>query len=203
MKCQTRRNILVILFFLLAAGGIVFYNNRDENKVNIISRPPVMTSVPIKPPDKESVANEKLHAFVDSLAKTKSELFGNNETGSDQLIVPNIIHYVRFNKAEYSFVDYVCLKAALRNHRPDQFYIHTDVGDSFTGKYWDWIKQDEELYSRIRIIQTELPLKIYGQKLSKQWRFWHGSDIVRIQVLMQYGGIYLDNDVFVIKNLYK
>ena len=31
----------------------------------------------------------------------------------------------------------------------------------------------------------------------------HGSDIERIRTLMKYGGIYLDNDVYVIKNLTK
>ena len=34
-------------------------------------------------------------------------------------------------------------------------------------------------------------------------RYYHGSDIQRIRILMQYGGIYLDNDVYVIQNLDK
>lgn len=58
---------------------------------------------------------------------TKSFQDFNNETGADRFIVPNIIHFIRFNKTEYSFIDYVVMKAAMRNHRPDYFYIHTDV----------------------------------------------------------------------------
>ena len=37
----------------------------------------------------------------------------------------------------------------------------------------------------------------------KEWRFYHGSDIERIRILQKYGGIYLDNDVYVIQNLDK
>lgn len=127
----------------------------------------------------------------------------NNETGAGHFIVPNIIHFIRFNKSEYSFVDYVCLKAAFRNHRPDNFYIHTDVGDRFHGKYWEWIQNDPDLKSRIVLIHRDVPSEIFGQKLSDGWRLFHGSDVSRIQIMMEYGGIYLDNDVYIIRNLDK
>ena len=32
---------------------------------------------------------------------------------------------------------------------------------------------------------------------------WHGSDVARLRVIMKYGGIYLDNDVYVINSLDK
>lgn len=127
----------------------------------------------------------------------------NNETGADHLIVPNIIHYVRFNQMEYSFVDYLCLQAAYRNHRPDYFYIHTNVGDKLKGKYWGWIQKDPDLSSRIRLMPLEAPAGIFGQKFNHEWRFHHGSDVSRLRVLIKYGGIYLDNDVFVIHSLDK
>lgn len=127
-----------------------------------------------------------------------------NVSGVDHFIVPNIVHFIRFNKTEYSFVDYICLKAAFRNQRPDYLYIHTDVGgENFRGKYWEWIQKDVELRSRIRFIPIEAPTEIFGQQLNKRWRLYHGSDIARAQIIMQYGGIYLDNDVFVIQNLDK
>ena len=48
----------------------------------------------------------------------------NNETGSENMIVPNIIHSLRLKFKEYTFVDYLCLQAAFRHHRPDFIYIH-------------------------------------------------------------------------------
>uniref|UniRef100_A0A0P6DHA5 Sulfotransferase sult n=2 Tax=Daphnia magna TaxID=35525 RepID=A0A0P6DHA5_9CRUS len=131
-------------------------------------------------------------------------LYFNNETGTDHFIVPNIIHLIRFNKTEFSFVDYICTQAAFRNHRPDHFYIHTDSpGGKFRGKYWELIERDLELRSRIRILPLEPPSEIYGQQLNPEWRLYHGGDIARIRTMMKYGGIYLDNDVYVIQNLDK
>ena len=127
-----------------------------------------------------------------------------NETGSNNFIVPNIIHFIYFNKTQLTFVDYVVLRAAMRNHGPDKFYIHSNNQEKpLSGKYWDWVRKDKELWSRIQVFHLDLPQEIFGQQLSKGWRLHHGSDIGRIRVLMKYGGIYLDNDVYVIQNLDK
>ena len=117
--------------------------------------------------------------------------------------MPNIVHFIRFNKTEYSFVDYICLKAAFKNQNPDYIYVHTNVGDQFNGKYWDWIQNNTALIAKIRLIPIVVPTEIFGQKLSKEWQLYHGSDIARARVVMQYGGIYLDNDAFIIQNLDK
>nr|CAH0101896.1 unnamed protein product [Daphnia galeata] len=131
----------------------------------------------------------------------------NNETGATNYIVPNIIHSIRFNMTEYSFVDYLCLRAAYLRQRPDYIYIHTDVANpgngGFRGKYWDMIKLDKKLMSSIRFLPIELASEIFGQPLSRDWRVYHGSDIARIRTMMKYGGIYLDNDVLVLQNLDK
>jgi hypothetical protein len=92
----------------------------------------------------------------------------------------------------------------MRNHQPDMFYYHTDIVDyKFAGKYWDWVKKDQSLWSRIQIKYLQVPTEIFGQKLNEEWRFFHGGDIGRIHVLMRYGGIYLDNDAYVIRSLHK
>jgi mannosyltransferase OCH1-like enzyme len=127
-----------------------------------------------------------------------------NETGADHFIVPNIIHLIRFNKTEFSFTDYICTQAAFRNHRPDYFYVHTDAPEGrFSGKYWELIEKDLELRSHIRILPLEPPSEIFGQQLNPKWRLYHGGDVARIRTMMKYGGIYLDNDVYVIQNLDK
>jgi hypothetical protein len=128
----------------------------------------------------------------------------NNETGAEHFIVPNIIHLIRFSKPEFSFIDYICIQAAFRNHRPEHFYIHTDAAErTFRGKYWELIENDLELRSRIRILPLQPPSEIFGQQIEPDLRVYHGGDIARIKTLMKYGGIYLDNDVYVIKNLDK
>lgn len=128
----------------------------------------------------------------------------NNVTGADHMIVPNIIHYIYFNKREMNFVDYVVIRSAMRNHKPDKFYIHSNIQNFIlTGKYWDWVCDYKDLRSRIEFHYLELPTEIFGRELSVGWRNYHGSDIGRLKILMKYGGIYLDNDVYVIQNLDK
>jgi len=126
----------------------------------------------------------------------------NNETGTDSFIVPNIVHYIRFNKATFSFVDYVCIRSAYVNHRPQRIFFHTNENE-FSGEYWDKMKSEPDFYARIRIRKTEVPSEIFGQKLSSGWQLYHGSDVARIRLMMKYGGIYLDNDIYVVSSLDK
>ena len=99
-----------------------------------------------------------------------------NYKGADRLIVPNIIHFIRYNKFELGFIDYVVLKAAMRNHRPDHFYFHTNILDvQYTGKYWDLVRNDKDLWSRIKVFFLDIPKTIFGQKLSEYWRVYHGG----------------------------
>jgi len=55
--------------------------------------------------------------------------------------------------------------------------------------------------TQIIIRYIERPTEIFGQKLSKGWLNWHAGDITRIRLLIEFGGIYLDRDVYVVKNL--
>ena len=125
-----------------------------------------------------------------------------NESGSDVLIVPNIIHYIRFNKTTFSFVDYVCIRSAYVHQKPDAIYFHTNV-DNFTGTYWNRLTGEADLQRRIKILPIQVPTEIFGQPLSIGWRLFHGSDVGRIRLLIQHGGIYLDNDVYVVNSLDK
>lgn len=45
------------------------------------------------------------------------------------------------------------------------------------------------------------PKSVFGIPLSREYRHWHASDLARQEVLMRYGGIYLDRDMFIVKSL--
>ena len=119
----------------------------------------------------------------------QNEVFGyNNETGADRYIVPNIIHLVRFNSKTFSFHEYISLRAAFLHQDPEKIYIHTNLPgpDYFSGKYWEVIKREFELWTRIQIVECELPSEIFGQKLSEAWKLHHGSDIARIRYICSF-----------------
>ena len=113
--------------------------------------------------------------------------------------------YVRFNKNNFSFTDYIALRAAYLHQEPESIYIHTNLAgpEYFTGKYWQLIQEEYALRSRIRIVECQLPRQVFGQNLSSDWHVKHGSDLTRIRIMIKYGGIYLDNKVFLIQRLDK
>ena len=112
-------------------------------------------------------------------------------------IVPNIIHYILLKQHFISFAHFISIKSVIRNHKPDQIIIHCDC-DKIEGDYWERIKL-ERIHIKIRRI--EIPDEIFGHKLSSSYKLWHASDILRNKILREFGGIYLDRDVYVVNSL--
>jgi len=126
-----------------------------------------------------------------------------NESGVSVNIVPNLIHFIRFNKRNFSFIDIVVIRAAHLAQKPDAIYIHTNV-KNFQGKYWMKLQNKwPDTYKLIQIKSRQIPLRIYNRSLSESYKLHHASDIERYRLLTEYGGIYLDNDLFIIQNLDK
>ena len=118
----------------------------------------------------------------------------NNVTGDKNLIVPNIIHYVHFDQKILPFVPFICICSAFYNHKPARIYIHTNVG--LHGKYFELLRR--VLGEKLVLRSLERPSHVFGQRLSS---VEHSADVARIKILMKYGGISLDQDVFVVQNL--
>lgn len=122
----------------------------------------------------------------------------NNETGVDSPIIPNIVHYVIFNTQSIDFVTFVSFVSVIKFQKPELIMIHSNVGH-LNGYYWDIVRSLFSVTnSTVQFIATPLPTHVYGQKLSS---IYHASDVTRISVLMKYGGVYLDTDSIVLKNL--
>ena len=123
-----------------------------------------------------------------------------NETGTrdGSFIVPNHIHFLFFNNNYIPYVHAVCVLAAFKNHRPEKIFFHTNVVE-FTGEHW--LKIKNTLGSVLEIRNITLPKEIFGQKFSQNFHLWHAGDVTRIRILMKHGGIFLDNDSYVVRNL--
>lgn len=126
-----------------------------------------------------------------------------NETGNKNgcYLVPNHIHFIRFNIPKITFVEMICILAAFKNQKPDKIIFHRNHNRSFTGKYWNILENTHGFLDIVEYNYMALPTEIFGQSLVGRNGIHHGSDIARIQIMMQYGGIFLDNDVYVISNL--
>mgnify|MGYP006405073233 FL=1 len=100
--------------------------------------------------------------------------------------IPNIFHFcygLKEQTEEFSIIYYLCIKSCIKVNRPEKihFYYHHEP----YGKYWDKIKE------HLTLIKVKPPTEIFGIPVT---HYAHQADIIRMQALIQYGGIYADID---------
>jgi len=104
-------------------------------------------------------------------------------------IIPNIIHFIWFTgpmSRDFGFINYLAVRAAHDVQNPDAIYMHTNA-EPVGNPHWDAIRP------YVTMVQTEPPaVSEYPQ---------YQADIVRLNVLYDQGGIYLDTDMLLIKPL--
>jgi hypothetical protein len=108
--------------------------------------------------------------------------------------IPNILHYIfgmspDFGGKPWSLVHHVCLKSAIERLRPNDVFFYCEFEP--TGPWW---KLSRELVTPLMI---KAPREIFGRPLD---HFAHRADVLRLQKLIEHGGIYLDADVIVHRN---
>ncbi|BFZ24365.1 hypothetical protein BsWGS_27404 [Bradybaena similaris] len=120
-------------------------------------------------------------------------LEGNICTLENSQRVPKIVYFVIFGVYKFKFKHYVSVLAAKKFISPTAIYV---IGDQHpTGKWW------QETLNRIhgvRFLYRENPKTISGRIPPA---LHHLSDIVRLQVIYMNGGIYLDADMLITRNL--
>ncbi|XP_035225252.1 uncharacterized protein LOC118197822 [Stegodyphus dumicola] len=137
----------------------------------------------------------KIHVYLKNFSSGDivDFTYADNVTGFNYPIVPNIVHFVHFDSRDLTFIQVVSIKAVFFNHRPEKILIHCNCF-SLKGKYWDMVKN----ISIINILYIDKPTHIFEKPLSS---VFHSSDIARLKILMEYGGIFLDTDTYVVKSL--
>ncbi|XP_050404003.1 uncharacterized protein LOC126819871 [Patella vulgata] len=100
--------------------------------------------------------------------------------------VPNIVFYVHFIYKELDMEVYMCILSAKKIQKPLVIYI---IGDRPPlGKWWTKLLED---VPELKFISRAMPRTISGS--SVHW-LAHASDLVRLQILLANGGIYMDTD---------
>jgi hypothetical protein len=110
-------------------------------------------------------------------------------------MIPNIVHFVYGLKSDFggkgfSFVHFLAIFTAWKVNRPETIFFHYAYEP--TGEWWEKAKP----YLTLNHISP--PAEIFGRPLE---HFAHKADVVRLEMLMKYGGIYLDIDVVCISSL--
>lgn len=115
--------------------------------------------------------------------------------------IPPYVHYVyglspTFGGKPFAFMHYVCLTSALRILKPEVIYFHYVYEPS--GWYWEEWKRGvrKSGTTRLEMVQQRDVAEIFGNPVE---HFAHKADVLRLEALRDYGGVYLDMDVLVLK----
>lgn len=112
---------------------------------------------------------------------------------SDALPVPNIVHYVWYGNQTLGYFPFLSYISVMRFMKPCLFLFH---GDNLPrGPYWDYF-----IAFNPNVIHVRRPLitSVFGQKLKFKE---HGADLMRIEAIQVYGGVYLDWDEILLRSL--
>jgi glycosyltransferase involved in cell wall biosynthesis/SAM-dependent methyltransferase len=116
------------------------------------------------------------------------EVTGSSKQEAEGPAIPRTLHFItgldeNFGNKPFSFVHCMAIWSALevnRGFRAKVYYHHEP-----RGKYWDAIK------NVVEPIHVDLPTEVFGNPVE---HFAHKADVLRLRVLLEHGGIYLDLD---------
>ena len=110
------------------------------------------------------------------------------------MAIPNVVHMMWFTgpkSREFSFINLLAVKAAKLVQQPDdlRFYYNVDHPEN---PYWQEAKQ----YARFIKYDPR-----YRWKKEQIEHPQYQADLARLEILLDYGGIYLDTDALLLKSL--
>jgi hypothetical protein len=91
-----------------------------------------------------------------------------------------------FGGKPWSLMHYVCVASAIRHLKPEAVHFYYEYEPS--GPWWDLTKP------LVTPVKIEAPREIFGRPVSHPA---HRAGVVRLQKLIEHGGIYLDADALV------
>jgi len=109
-------------------------------------------------------------------------------------MIPNIFHFCYgftedFGGKPFSLVHYLAIKSAYEVNKPDAIFFYYKFIPE--GEWWEKVKKIATL------VQIDPPEEIFGNKL---YHVAHKSDVWRLNVLIEKGGIYMDLDTICVKS---
>jgi len=102
--------------------------------------------------------------------------------------ITNTVHFVYIKERPWKMHHYLSVKSAVVRSGADEVKIWLDSEPE--GEWWDKTKP------LVTVQKVQAPTDIFGKPITEPA---HKSDVIRLQVLIQEGGIYLDTDVIVVK----
>ncbi|KKA24436.1 hypothetical protein T310_1465 [Rasamsonia emersonii CBS 393.64] len=107
--------------------------------------------------------------------------------------IPNVVHAIWLNNPNMTFISYLALRSALISLRPDKLKLH------YTASFNEDNVWFQKLRNNLTLVYHDLAAE-YPEQLRQQWQVTHLADALRLDVIRQEGGIYMDMDVIVLRS---
>jgi hypothetical protein len=106
-------------------------------------------------------------------------------------MIDNVLHYVHLSEGgrEWKLHHYLSVKSALVRSGVEKIYIWIDREPE--GRWWD------ETKGMVELVYILPPDEIFGKPITQ---LAHKSDVLRLQILLECGGIYVDTDTIFVKS---
>ena len=104
------------------------------------------------------------------------------------MTIPKLFHFVFFGFTDFTYIHYLSIITCYIIHKPDIIYLyyHHLPDENNATKWW------KKIQHIITLEYVELPTSIFGMPVKK---YQHMADIIRLEKLIERGGVYLDLDV--------
>lgn len=115
-----------------------------------------------------------------------------NIKSTNGIKIPKIIHFVygfKEQKEEFELYRYLAIISAYKVNNPEKIYFYYYYEPY--GYWWDQIKPF------LTLEHIEPPNEIFGNEI---YHYAHKADIIRLQKLIEHGGIYLDIDTICLRS---
>lgn len=113
--------------------------------------------------------------------------------------IPRIAHFVfglREQVEPFHLLHYLAIETCRRILQPDTIYLH--YHNLPFGEFWDQIRPHLTL-NRVGLSPDVLAAKYNDQLVPEEYRYAHHADFVRLDALIEHGGIYADVDTVFIR----
>ncbi|PAA74389.1 hypothetical protein BOX15_Mlig029296g1 [Macrostomum lignano] len=125
-----------------------------------------------------------------------------NSTIQPGFQVPNIAHFVMpFGETNLQFHQMVSLLSCLHIMKPHRLLLWYAPGKLPSGHWWDRVRKnltESEWEEKIIFVQRPIPTSVYSVPVHGKE---HQSDVMRLEAVLVFGGLYMDIDVLVLKPL--
>lgn len=137
----------------------------------------------------------------DCLVELDKNSKSRRDVEQETLVVPNVVHFIYFPESvdgsntgvSLTFLQYLSFKSVSRFIKPKQIFVHGN--EIPTGHWWNIT-----IHEVRNIYHVKMPVRktaANGERL--KW-IQHSANIVRLEMMLRYGGIYLDRDILVLKS---